>query len=1089
MGICFINLKIYSMKNFALLLTVFLFSGMQVLFAQTRSISGTVTNADDGTTLPGVSVAVKGTTVGTITDMDGHYQLNVPQDAKSLVFSFVGMKTIEQPITGSVVNAEMASDVVSVDEVVVTALGIKKSEKSIGYASTTVNSEELLRARNTDVTNSLSGKVAGLQIQTTSSDPGSAATVTIRGFGSINGSNEPLYVVDGVPLQNGRLDTDGHTVSTGGISNISPNDIASMTVLKGAAATALYGSRASNGVILVTTKEGSKGDGRNFAIKYEGGLQARQISLLPKMQNEWGQGWNGNQTYIENGSWGPRLDGSRQVYGPIWNNEQLIHNYTAQKDNIKDFFDIGWSQNHNISVSGVSNDGKVNYYASYSNSQDDGIMPTNADSYDRNTIAVRSSYQGADWLKISSSVNFARSKTDIVGSFQGTSVIDGLYEFPRDISLVDKKDLSSPFNTPEAYFTPYGITNPYWSIANNYNHLDSKQVYGKLQADINILKSLSFTYRFGFDYTDYDSKIGTPEIALDDALINEDYGYAPSNMNQTGNVYARYGRSYEMNHDFLANYSQKFGDFSVDAHVGMNINERYSTYMAGQTDGLTFYSGFWDLSNGATKSLLTESQTKRRLIGAFGEATVGYKDMLFLNVSARNDWSSTLPIGENSYFYPGATLSWVFTEMLPKSSVLSFGKVRLAYGKTGNDAGPYLTSTRYVQAYANGYYGLNIAQFPMAGTNSFISSVNAPSTTLKPEMTTETEVGLNLKFFQNRIGLDAAYYQRKTKDQIFTLPVDPSSGFTNFTTNFGEVQNKGVELLLSTTPVKARNFRWDLDINFALNRNKVLSVPASLEGGKVTIYRFSAGNDAVYMYAEQGKAMGEYYTYLPQYVTDKSSQYYGDLIVDSAGQPVLTKEVEDTGLNMNHDWTGGATTSFTAYGVTLSASLDVRYGGSMFSRTKNLMQFTGNGVVTEYNDRNPFVIPNSAQEVIDGDGNVTGYAENTTALKLTDGSYQDYFNKYGYGQGGLAYMVDRTFVKVRNITLSYALPKKWVRAAQLSNVSVSAFVNNPFIWTASDNYYIDPESSTTGSDLQGQFGELYVNPANRIYGFNLSIKY
>lgn len=1082
------------MKNFALLLTVLAIS-LQSLWAQTGEISGVVTSADDGSTIPGVSVSVKGTTLGTITNIDGKYTLNVPKDAKTLVFSFVGMQTQEVPITGSTVNVVMKSETVGINEVVVTALGIKKSEKSIGYASTTVNNDDLIKERNTDVTSSLSGKVAGLQVQNSSSDPGTASTVTIRGFGSINGSNAPLYVVDGVPLQNNSLNLDalnksGQVMSIGGISNISADDIASITVLKGAAATALYGSRASNGVILVTTKQGSKGkDGRNFSVTYDGGLQARQISLLPKMQNEWGQGWNGNQTYIENGSWGPRLDGSRQVYGPIWNNQQLIHNYSAQKNNIKDFFDIGWSQKHNISLSGVSADGKVNYYASYSNSHDNGVMPSDADLYKRNTIAFRSSYEGADWFKVSSSVNFARKKTDLVSTYQGVSVIDGLYEFPRDISLVDKKDLSSPFNTPEAYFTPYGITNPYWSIANNYNHMDSKQIHGKLQADINLSKALTLTYRFGFDYTDYDSKIGTPEIALDDALINNDYGYAPSNMNQTGNVYARYGRSYELNHDFLANYSQKFGEFSVDAHVGMNINERASTLMAGQTDGLTFYTGFWDLSNGATKSLLTESQTKRRLVGALGDATLGYKDMLFLEVSARNDWSSTLPIGNNSYFYPGATLSWVFTEMLPKNSVLSFGKVRLAYGKTGNDASPYYTSTRYLQAYADGYYGNDIASFPMNGTNSFLASVIAPSTNLKPEMTTETEFGLNLKFFQNRIGIDAAYYDRKTSDQIFTLPVDPSTGFSRFVTNFGDVQNKGVELLLNTTPVKARNFRWDLDVNFALNRNKVLSVPPSLEGGKVTIYNFSAGNDAVYMYAEQGKAIGEYYTYLPQYVTDKSSQYYGDLIVDSAGQPVLTKEVEDTGLNMNHKWTGGVTTSITAWGVSLSASLDVRYGGSMFSRTKNLMQFTGNGIVTTYNDRKPFVIPNSAQEVTDADGNVTGYTENSTALKLPDGSYQDYFNLYGYGQGGLAYMVDRSFAKLRNITLSYTLPKKWVRATQLSNISVSAFVNNAFIWTAKDNYYIDPESSTTGSDLRGQFGELYVNPANRIYGFNLSIKY
>jgi TonB-linked SusC/RagA family outer membrane protein len=1078
------------MKKLFLLIVLSVFISGFTLLAQTITITGTVSSAVAGEgPIPGVTVVAKGTTIGSVTDVNGKYSITVPANVTTLVFTYIGMKPQDALIEGrKVIDVVLESDLVGLNEVVVTALGIKRSEKTLGYAATSISSDEFLQARNTNVTNSLSGKVAGLQVQSTSSDPGSASSVIIRGFSSINGSNQPLYVVDGVPLQNGTLNTSGHSINTGGISNIASDDIESMTILKGAAATALYGSRASNGVIVVTTKQGSKGVGKNFSVKYDGGFQAREVSLLPEMQDKFGQGWNGNQTYIENGSWGPRLDGSTQVYGPIWNNQQLIHKYSALKNNVKDFFDIGITKTHNFSLSGVSTDSKLSYYVSYSNSDDNGIMPTSADSYNRNTIAFRSSYQGTDWFKISSSLNFARTKTDVVGSYQGTSVIDGLYEMPRDISIVDMKDLSSPFNTPQAYFTPYGITNPYWSLQNNYNHLDSKQVYGKLQADINPFKELTLTYRFGFDYTDYNSKIGYPQIKVDASLINEDYGYSPTNMDQDGYVYARYGASYELNHDFLANFNNKLGDFSLTANAGMNINERYSTYMVGQTDVLTFNTGFWDLSNGATKSTLSESQTKRRLIGLFGEATFGYKDMLFMNLTARNDWSSTLPVENNSYFYPGVTLSWIFTELLPKNGVLTFGKLRGAYGKTGNDASPYYTSTRYVQGYANGYYGTDIASFPMNGVNAFISSLTAGSTTLRPEMTSESEIGFNLQFFKGRIGIDAAYYDRKTEDQIFTLPIDPSTGFSSLVTNFGSVQNKGIELLLNTTPVKIKNFRWDLGVNFAINRNKVLSMPESLEGGKVTIHSFAAGNDAVYMYAEQGKAMGTYYTYLTQYVTDKNSQYYGYQIVDAAGQPVLGTKVEDTGLDMNHKWTGGITSTLTAYGVSLSAMLDVRYGGTMFSRTKNLMEFTGNGVVTLYNDRKPFIIPNSVQVIDDGSGNLT-YEENVSAIKLSDGTYQDYFDKYGYGNGGRAYLVDRSFAKLRNITLSYALPKKWTKALYLSDVSISAYVNNAFLWTAKDNYYIDPESSTTGTDLEGNFGELYVNPANRIFGFNLSITY
>lgn len=986
-------------------------------------------------------------------------------------------------IRGKVMRIALKTDAELLDEVVVTAMGISRSEKTLGYSATTVKSDEIIKARTTNVADALSGKVAGVQVSSTSGDPGAVSNITIRGFGSINGSNQPLYVVDGVPLATNYFSGQGKNVAAGGVSNIASEDIESMTVLKGAAATALYGSRAANGVVVITTKSGKKGDHRNFNVSYSGSVQSRLVSYLPEFQNEFGHGWNGMQTYIENGSWGPALDGSMQVYGPIWNHQQLIHEYSAKKDNVKDFFEPGLSQSHTISLNGLSNDNKMSYYISYSYTGDDGVMPSDHDKYERNTIAFRSSYDATNWLKVSSSVNFARTSTDAVGTYQGTSVIDGLYEMPRDVSIVDMKDTSSPFNQPEAYFTPYGVTNPYWSLENNYNHTAAKQIYGKVQLDIKPIKDLTLTYRMGFDYTDYDVKWGYPQIELDDALIDEDYGYAPSNMNQDGYVYASYRRSYELNHDFLANYARKFLNEKLDlnVNVGVNMNERYATSMSGQTDDLTFHTGFWNLSNGATKSTLAESQSKRRLVGLFGDVTIGWDDMLYLDLTARNDWSSTLPIDNNSFFYPGATLSWIFTKLIPENNVLSFGKLRLAYGKTGNDASPYLTGVTYLQAYASGYY-TTTTEFPMNGTNAFMASATKGSSTLKPEMTSEFEAGVNMQFFKGRFGFDVSYYNRTTSDQIFTLPVDPSTGFYYMVTNFGKVRNQGVELVVNTVPVQTKDFRWELDFNFAKNNNEVLSLPESLEGGKVSIYNFSAGNDAVYMYAEEGKPLGQFYTYLPQYTAD------GRPIVDANGQPVLGTAVEDTGKNMNNDWTGGVTTALTYKGFSLSAALDIRKGGYMFSRTKNLMQFTGNGAVTTYNSRRPFIIPNSV--VSDGNG---GYVENTTPLYLTNSSYQKYFNDYGYGDGGEAYLLDRSFVKLRNISLTWNVPQKWVKAMSLSGLSVTAFCNNVFTWTASDNRYVDPESTTVSQasygDLATQFGELYTNPSCRIFGCNLSVKF
>ncbi len=1068
-----------------LLLTCFLM-GTGIVTAQTSTVTGVVLTESDLQPVIGASVSVEGTNIRATTDADGKFTIpNVPGEAKVLHISYVGVKPRTVPIKGGLIRVVLNDEDEMLDEFVVTAMGITRAEKTLGYSATTLKSDEIVNSRTTNVGDALAGKVAGVQVSATSSDPGSISNIIVRGYSSINGDNQPLYIVDGVPLQTTYGSGSGKNIALGGLSSIAAEDIESMTVLKGAAATALYGSRAANGVIVITTKSGKKGnEGRNFSISYSGSVEARQVSYLPEMQNDFGQGWNGAQTYIENGSWGPALDGSTQVYGPIWNNQQLIHEYSAKKNNLKDFFDLGWSQNHNIAIDGVSSDNKMTYYLSYSYTGDDGIMPTNADKYQRNTVAFRNSYEPTKWLKVSSSVNLATNETDAVGTYQGTSVIDGLYEMPRDVSIVDMKDLSSAFNTPEAYYTPYGITNPYWALENNYNHSSSKQVYGKIQLDIKPIQDLTITYRLGFDYTDYDRKVGYPQIDLDDALIQEDYGYAPSNMNQSGYVYTAYGRKHELNHDIMANYKKMFLDNRLDlnVNVGLNINERYSTSTYAEADDLTFETGFWDLSNGSTWTAMGEDQSKRRLMGLFGDVTLGWDDQVYLDLTARNDWSSTLPIDNNSFFYPGATVSWLFNKLIPENDVLSFGKLRFAVGKTGNDASPYLTSATYTQAYANGYYGSNIASFPMNGVNAFQSYRTLGSSNLKPEMTTEYELGLNMQFFKGRFGFDFAFYNRNTKDQIFTLPVDPSTGYSYVVTNFGEVRNRGIELAINATPVKTRDWRWDIGFNFAKNWNKVLSLPESLDGGKVAIYSYSAGSDAVYMYAEEGKAIGQFYTYLPQYTED------GQIIVDSNGYPVLSTDVEDTGKNMNYDWTGGLTTSVSFKDFTLSAALDIRKGGYMFSRTANLMQFTGNGVITTYNNRNPFIIPNSV--VDNGDGT---YSENTTAIYQSDGSFQDYFNSYGYGYGGESYLVDRSCVKLRNISLTWNVPRKWVRSMHLSSVALTVFCNNVFTWTAKDNYYIDTETTTVSQasygDLATQFGELYANPSCRIFGCNLSVKF
>ena len=1062
------------MKKVKLIFVCLLMALSATMFAQSQQVKGTITDSK-GEPLAGVSVVVEGTTLGVITGADGEYSISA-KNGQVLNFYLFGMKSQRVTVDGKILNVTMEEDVLALDEAVVTAMGITRSEKSLGFAATTVKNEELAGHHATNVTNALAGKVAGLQVSSTTTDPGASTNVIIRGYSSISGNNQPLYVVDGIVVPN--------------MSSLSTEDIESMTVLKGAAATALYGSRAANGVIVITTKQGKRSADRLFSIEYSGGVEARQVSLLPVFQNDFGQGWNGTQTFIENGSWGPKFDGSTQVYGPIWNGQQLIHEYSAKPTNIKDFFEIGLNQKHSIALNGASDDQRATYYLSYSRAEDNGIIPGDKDTYSRNSIAFRSSYTATDWLKLSSQVNFATSKTNSVGMFQGTSMIDGLYEFPRDISMVDLKTLPEAFNSPEAYLTPYGITSPYWAIENRYALTDSKNIFGKVQADIKPIKYVTLTYRYGFNYSDYDYKFGEPQIALDDALIWDDMGYAPSSMNADGYIYAEYYRRYETSHDFLANFNKDFvGDkLNVNAIVGLNINERYATQLVGQTDGLTIHTGFYNLSNGGTKTTISDSKSLRRLIGLFGDVTLGWDDTIFLELTARNDWSSTLPLDNNNYFYPGATLSFIFSNYLPKNDILSFGKARLAYGRTGNDAGVYNTYATFSQASFNGTYGSGIIAFPLNGMNAFRRGYSIASPDLKPEMTTEFEAGLNLQFFNGRFGIDAAYYNRMTSDQIFSISMEPATGYSSMVANAGNVRNRGIELLVDVIPVQTRNFRWDLSFNFAKNNSLVVDLPEDL-GEKFEIDRFSTSGakDVVSLYAEKGKPFGTYWTYLPTYVNDPKSPYNGKLIVDGNGFPVLGDELEPTGFDANYKWTGGVSTNLTYKYFSLSASLDIRKGGKMFSRSKNLMEFTGNGFVTTYNGRNPFVIPNSAMQVTDDEGNVIGYTENTVPIYTSDSSYQDYFDDYGAGEGRLFYLIDRSFVKLRNVAFTFNLPKKWIGPFQ--GIAVSAFVNNAFTWTAKDNYYIDPESTNEGTDTAGLMGETYVNPSCRIYGFNLNIKF
>jgi len=1044
-----------------------LFISMGLAIAQDKSVSGTVVD-ETGDPVIGASVIAKGTALGAVTGVDGKFAFTVPASVTTLVVKYVGYAD-QEVAAGTNIRVALVPDARVLGEVVVTALGIKRSEKSLGYAATSIGGDVISQQRSTDALSALSGKIAGVQVTTTGSDPGSANSVIIRGISSLNGSNQPLYIVDGVPIVNNVIEGTGRqTYSLGNGANlISPDNIENITVLKGAAATALYGNRAGNGVILITTKSGNK----NQALRIEAnlGLQISQVSKLPEMQNSFGQGWYGEKTPDENGSWGPAFDGRNYIYGPIYNNSQLMKPYVALLNNLRDFFENGIMYSNSVSVAFGGE--KSTYYVGVSDIRDDGILPGNKDKHTVTSLTFNGSSSFKKWLEVSSSINIANQQTGAVLTGQGTSVIDGLYELPRDISVVDLKDLNNPFNTPAYYFTPYGITNPYYALEYNLTNLKQNKVFGKLQADIKPMDNLTFTYRFGLDYSNAESKVAMPKLDLE--------GTPNASVSQEGYVDVLFGRRYDLNHDFFGIYTKGFNDFDVTAILGINANERYYSDMNVRVTDLSIPT-FYDLSNGAGVPTVSETAWKRRLFGVFADVQLSYKSMVFIGLSARDDWSSTLPIDNNSFFYPGITGSFVFTELMQQNKILSFGKVRAAWGKTGNDAGVYLVNPGFVGGFSRNQYSA-ATTFPIGGLNAYKKSARLGSLTLQPEMSSELEFGLNLQFFSGRLGLDAAYYDRATDKQIFPLNIDPATGFTSQVTNLGEITNKGVELLLTTVPVKTKDFTWSLDVNFSKNNSKVVSLPEEL-GGFANLYQFTTVSNAVYMRAEVGEPVGTFWTLN----TEKDDK--GNVVCDPRnGLPIATTTPVATGLSINPDWEGGASTTLSYKGISINAALDVRVGGYMFSRSKDLMAFTGNGIATLYNNRNTYIVPGSVNKIKDGAGNVT-YVENTTPIASENVANGQYNLANGFN-GDREMLMKRDFTKLRNLSISYDLPKNWVSKLQLSGVRLSLVGNNLFIWTPKENTFIDPESTTEGFDLNGKFGELYVNPSARRFGFNIQVKF
>lgn len=1064
------------MKNKAALLVLLLALCVHLGFAQSRTVSGVV-KSPDGETLPGVAVLEKGTRNGTSTDFDGKFTITVTTPNPVLEFQAIGMSDLEIPVgQEDFISATMKESTEELEEVVVTALGAEREKRSLGFSTTSIEGNEVTQGGDRSPLNSLQGKVAGVNITSASGSPGASSRIIIRGMQSVTQGNQPLFVIDGVPIFNNSSNIsslNGGVDFGNGANAINPEDIENISVLKGASATALYGSRAANGVVLITTKKGKKAAAgkKNFGISYSGNLSFSEVYVLPTFQNEFGQGWDGSHWLDENGSWGPKFDESDRVWGRTVDNSQLLKPYVALDDNVRDFFETGVNYQNTVSFNG--GDEKGSYYVSFSNTSNDGIYPTDVDKYERNTVALRGS-RDAGIFKFSGTFNFTDTKSSFVPTGQGPTVYNNIMQIPRDLSIVDMEDYNNKFYNLDNYFTGYGVINPYYTLNEFGSKFSGNKFFGGLESSAQVTQWLNAMYRFGFDYSTDRYNIWEAQVLPTPGSPN-----AGTSIEDLGSVRERLYTQRQLNHDIILTTPQLklTEDLNMDLLGGININERRFADLDVYVADLTI-PGFYDISNSPNQPSPAEGNTGiedemlRRYAGYYGQANFGFRNYLFLSGNIRYDLSSTLPEENNGFLYGGVNASLVFTDLLDvRSKWFNYGKLRVGYGSTGNDAPPYITRSYFEQKEVNNPF--RTYQFPVSGVNSFTLSNRIGSTDLQPEITREFEIGGELRFINGRVTVDVTYYNRVTTDLILDVPIDGASGYTVQTQNVGEIVNKGIEGLISIDVLRKddlRGFTWNLGVNYANNDNELTKLNDDLE--KVSI----GGLSTIGFFAVPGQPLGVYEVPVPQ------KDPNGNIIVDENGVPKVSTEKELMG-NTQYDYILGITNRFGYKGFSLSAVLDMRQGGVMYSRTADINYFTGNSIETTYNDRRPFVVPNSVQEIDNGDGTFS-YVENTTAVDQQH--MDDYYRAEALSDN---YLIDKSFVKLREVVLGYQIPKKMLKNTPIAALSLSVFGRNLFIWRPVDNQFVDPEVTTFGNDLAADFGEFSANPSVRTYGFGLKASF
>ena len=880
------------------------------------SVHGTIVG-DEGDGLPGVNVVEKGTTNGTISDISGNFSLNVAGSASILVFSSIGYVTQEVTVGNQQqLEVHMATDTKELSEVVVTALGVKREEKALGYSVAKLDGSQISNVKETNMINSLAGKVAGVNVRSASPDAGSTALITIRGQSSLTGDNQPLFVVDGVPIansaQNNMTPVGKGVVDYGNAAvDINPDDIESITVLKGASAAALYGTRAGNGVILITTKSG-KSAGKGLGIDVNSTTLFDQPWLFPNFQNDFGAGDRpGTEETISEASWGPRLDiGTQHAQwdSPLdANGNPIPTNWVSYPDRVEDFYETGRTITNNVSLTGKNEQGS--FRLSYTNMNNKGIVP-NTDLH-RNTMNLNAGYQFTEKFNVNTSLIYTNTGGDNRPSGDRGSVNEIMYTLTPNVDIEKLRDYWIPGREDVEQFShvPGSTNNPFLIAYEELNGFSRDRITGNIQAGYQIMPALSLMLRTGLDQYNEQRESRRPFSAVE----NQQGAYS------IGDQYFS-----EQNSDFLLTYQKKISsDWYVSVSGGGNRMDRNTNENRESTESLVL-PGVYHISNAAAGSVFNEQyKAHKRINSLYAMGQLAYKDMLFLDVTGRNDWSSTLPPENNSFFYPSVSLSAVVSDILDISSksALSFAKLRANWAQVGNDTDPY-------QLYNTFQFRPDWGSVKRATLSSFILKNNQ----LKPEIATSYEFGTDLRFFSGRLGLDLTYYQNINRNQIIEIPTVMSSGSSGRLINAGEIRNRGWEISLTGTPVEG-DFQWETTLNFTRNKNRVVDLYHS-DGIDITEVFLDGAEGSRYL-AREGEELGQIYSRTWEKVP--TGPHAGEPLLEENGEYIQTNDYIPTG-SFNPDFMVGFTNTFSYKHFVLSALLDWRQGGVFYSYTaKNLL--------------------------------------------------------------------------------------------------------------------------------------------------------